>query len=126
MKKILSVFAIAGVMMLIYSCSKDNGSDNSNGNGTGNPPTTSQCDNVSKTWSNDVSPLISSFCNQAGCHNTGSANGPGPLTNHAQVFAARTQIRDAVQAGRMPQNATLTADQKNKIICWIDSGAPNN
>ena len=35
-----------------------------NGNGTGNPPTTSQCDNVSKTWSNDVSPLISSFCNQ--------------------------------------------------------------
>jgi len=121
MKKVLCVFAIVGIIMLLYSCSKGNGSDSGNGN-----PTTSACDNISKTWSTDVSPLISSFCNQPGCHSTGSSNGPGALTSYAQVFAARNQVRDAVQSGRMPQNATLSADQKNKIICWIDNGAPNN
>jgi len=26
----------------------------------------------------------------------------------------------------MPLNATLTATQKNAILCWIDNGAPNN
>jgi hypothetical protein len=31
-----------------------------------------------------------------------------------------------VLSGLMPQNATLTTAQKNTIICWIDSGAPNN
>jgi hypothetical protein len=28
--------------------------------------------------------------------------------------------------GSMPKNSTLTNDQKDKIICWIDAGAPNN
>jgi hypothetical protein len=31
-----------------------------------------------------------------------------------------------IVSGTMPQNATLTPAQKNSIICWIDSGAPNN
>ena len=119
MKKVLCVLIIVGVITVIYSCSKSGGTNNPN-------PTPSVCDNISKTWSTDVSPLITSFCNQPGCHNTGSVNGPGPLTTHAQVFAARSQIRDAVQSGRMPQNATLSAEQKNKIICWINNGAPNN
>jgi hypothetical protein len=26
----------------------------------------------------------------------------------------------------MPQGSTLTTAQKNSILCWIDSGAPNN
>ena len=119
MKKVLCVLVIFGGITVTYSCSKTGGTDNGN-------PTPSACDNISKTWTTDVSPLINSFCNQPGCHNTGSTNGPGALTTHAQVFAARSQIRDAVQSNRMPQNATLSADQKNKIICWINSGAPNN
>ena len=119
MKKVLCVLVIMGVITVIHSCSKTEGNDNPT-------PTPSACDNISKTWSTDVSPLISSFCNQPGCHNTGSSSGPGALTTHAQVFDARNQVRDAVQSGRMPQNTTLSADQKNKIVCWINSGAPNN
>ncbi len=48
------------------------------------------------------------------------------LTNYTQVFNARTSIRTAVSTGAMPQNATLTAAQKNSILCWIDAGAQNN
>ena len=81
---------------------------------------------VNKNFAADINPIIQSTCNVSGCHATGSANGPGALTNHAQVFSARTAIRSAIASGTMPQGTTLSASQKNSIICWIDSGAPNN
>ena len=80
MKKVLCVLVIFEVITVTYSCSKTGGTDNGN-------PTPSACDNISKTCTTDVSPLINSFCNQPGCHNTGSTNGPGALTTHAHVFA---------------------------------------
>jgi hypothetical protein len=42
------------------------------------------------------------------------------------VFNARTSIRSAVSAGTMPKTGSISSSQKNSIICWIDSGAPNN
>ncbi len=84
------------------------------------------CNGVAASFSTDVNPLIQTFCNQAACHNPGSTNGPGPLTNYNEVFNARVAIRGQVLAGLMPQNTTLTAAQKNAIICWIDNGAQNN
>lgn len=116
-------FMITGVIMLpvilLVACSKDEDTRN-------DPAPTLNCSTVPKTWSADVSVIIQASCNQTGCHAAGSNNGPGPLTNYSEVFAARVNIRDAVQSGRMPKNSTLTADKRNSIICWIDSGAPNN
>jgi len=123
MKKMCWMLLLAVTVFIFNACSK---SDDGGSNNPVPAPSTTACDAVAKTWSIDVSPLISSFCNQAGCHNSGSTNGPGPLTNHAQVAAVASQVREAVRTGRMPQNATLTLDQRNKIICWIDNGAPNN
>lgn len=84
------------------------------------------CDEIAKTFATDVNPIIQTYCNQPSCHTNGSVNGPGPLTNYTQVFNARSVIRSAIQSGLMPQNATLTAAQRNTIICWIDNGAPDN
>ncbi|HMU47641.1 MAG TPA: hypothetical protein PKC72_14825 [Chitinophagaceae bacterium] len=111
---ISSAFII--VTALFLSCSKD---DNGGNN-------TVVCTNTTKSFSTDVNPIIQTFCNQSNCHNPGSTNGPGALTNYSQVFNARNAIRGQVAAGLMPQNTTLTTEQKNSIICWIDSGAPNN
>jgi hypothetical protein len=110
------VFMFAAV--LIISCSK---TDSPGGNNH-----TVDCSAGPKSFATDVNPLIQTFCNQANCHAPNSVNGPGPLTNFTEVFNARAQIRAQVLAGLMPQNTTLTAAQKNTIICWIDSGAPNN
>ena len=114
------------VSCLIISCSKrgtvSNGGSNVNGGGV----TAASCTSVPKSFATDVNPIIQSFCNVSGCHNTGSTNGPGPLTNYSQVFSARISIRTAIATGAMPQNATLSAAQKNSILCWIDSGADNN
>jgi hypothetical protein len=84
------------------------------------------CDNVPKDFTTDVNPLIQTYCNQTACHDANSVNGPGPLTNYTEVFNARDRIKGQVEAGLMPQNTTLTTAQKNIIICWINSGAPNN
>lgn len=100
----------------IISCSKG---------GSGSDPNV--CDNVTnKNFATDVNPIIQTFCNKSGCHNPGSINGPGSLTTYAEVFNARSAIRPAIASGLMPQDATLTTAQRNTIICWIDSGAPNN
>ena len=109
------------VSCLIISCSKS-----STANGGSGGVTTTNCTSVPKSFATDVNPIIQSFCNVSGCHNSGSTNGPGPLTNYNQVFAARISIRAAIASGAMPQNATLSVAQKNSILCWIDSGADNN
>jgi len=48
------------------------------------------------------------------------------LTTYQQVFNARTSVRSSVASGSMPKGSTLSDAQKNAILCWIDSGAPNN
>jgi hypothetical protein len=115
MKKAFLIASVTFVFLLFFSCSKkDQGPDNT------------VCNGVAKNFGTDVNPLIQTYCNQAACHDNNSFNGPGPLTNYAEVFNARVAIRGQVQAGLMPQNTTLTTAQKNTIICWIDNGAPNN
>lgn len=114
--------ALSGLVMLTlfvfisFSCSKDNDNGGSS----------LDCSTVAKSFATDVNPTIQATCNVSGCHATGSTNGPGPLTNYTQVFNARSAIRTAVANGRMPQGSSLSASQKNSILCWIDSGAPNN
>jgi hypothetical protein len=116
MKKMYLYLSALALLLLVVSCSKS---------GSGDDPAVT-CDGTPKTFVTDVNPLIQSFCNQPSCHTNGSSNGPGPLTNYTQVFNARSAIRSAVSSGFMPRNATLSTAQKMAIICWIDSGAPNN
>lgn len=113
-KLIGSVFILAVFFSL--SCSKDGGGSD-----------LMDCSTVSnKAFAAHVNPIIQSSCNIGGCHSAGSSNGPGALTNYSEIFSARSQIREAVRSGRMPQGSSLSATQKNSIICWIDGGAPNN
>lgn len=81
---------------------------------------------TNKQFVSDVNPIIQTYCNQPACHDAGSTNGPGPLTNYTQIFNARAAIKDQVAAGLMPQNTSLTTAQRNTIVCWINSGSPNN
>lgn len=109
-----SKWAIILMITLFYACSKSK-----------SEPFTTDC-STEKSYASDVSPLIAEFCATAGCHASGSNNGPGALTSYAQVYSARAAIRSSVSNGSMPENTTLTAAQKNAIICWIDAGASDN
>jgi len=119
-KTIILTFTAALALFIISSCSKGSG-------GGGGGGTTVNCSAVTnKAFNADVLPIILASCAIAGCHAAGSTNGPGALTNHREVFGARSSIRSAVSSGQMPKNSSLSTSQKNSIICWIDSGAPNN
>jgi len=108
----------------IASCSK---SSSSTGGGGGGGGSTLNCSTVPALFGANVSSIISTSCaTNAGCHGAGSINGPGPLLTHAQISAASAAIKVAVSNGTMPKTGTLTTDQKNTIICWVNAGALNN
>ncbi|MEP7251471.1 MAG: hypothetical protein ABI683_03800 [Ginsengibacter sp.] len=89
---------------------------------------TDPCAGLSYKFLADVQPIINSHCaTSPGCHAAGSINAGGPLTNYTEVFNQRLKINLAVSANSMPLPPdTLSSAQKNKIICWINSGAPDN
>lgn len=123
MKK--TTFLISAIALLIFfSCSKGNGPVNNNNNNNNNQL---NCSGVPKSFSADVNPVIQSTCaTNATCHGSGSVHGPGELLTYTEIFNANASIRSAVASGIMPKTGSLTAGQKNSILCWIDSGAPNN
>jgi uncharacterized membrane protein len=109
---IIILFTMAA---LYLSCNKDNGGSSVD------------CSTVSnKAFAADVNPIIQASCNIVGCHAAGSSNGPGALTNYSEVFNSRSRVRSAISSGSMPQGSSLSASQRNSIICWIDNGAPDN
>lgn len=113
MKKTTFIFS-ALIMVLVLACGKDPVDPNTN------------C-STPRSYAGDVSPIIQSSCaTNSSCHGSGSSNGPGQLLIYADVFNAKNNIRTAVASGTMPKTGSITSDQKNAIICWIDSGAPNN
>ncbi len=116
MKKTIVVLAIV-VIGVVAGCSK------SSGGGGGGAPVT--CTGT-QSFSADVNPIIQANCTSSGCHDATSSNGPGALMTYQRIFDARALIRSAVNSGTMPKNGSLSAAQRAAIICWIDSGAPNN
>lgn len=118
-KKLIFTITSASIIFFISGCSK--------GNGVSNPPPADPCAGLSFKFSADVQLIINTSCaTSPSCHAAGSNNPGGPLTDYNLIFAKRSSIKFQVENGLMPKGGSLTADQKNKIICWINSGAPNN
>lgn len=69
-----------------------------------------------KSYLNDVKPLMQSYC--VSCHNT--------YSSYSGVKSSAASIRSSIVGGSMPKGTTMTDDQKNNIVCWIDAGMPNN
>jgi hypothetical protein len=74
------------------------------------------CNGSTKSYSVDVSPLIQSNC--VSCHST--------YGSYAGAKASASSIRSSIVSGSMPKGSSLSEDQKNTIVCWIDAGMPNN
>jgi len=113
MKKTIAFVLLAGLIGIL-SCKKSGASY------------TPSCSGTTPTFAASVSPLILSSCATSGCHASGSHNGPGALTTYSQIKSASSSIRSSVVSGSMPENSTLSSDQRNTIVCWIDAGANND
>ncbi|MCU0382512.1 MAG: SprB repeat-containing protein [Cyclobacteriaceae bacterium] len=72
----------------------------------------------------EIKNIISASCNFSTCH--GGGQSPN-LTSYAGVSANQAKIKAELVSGRMPTGqGTITAENRQKIICWIDDGAANN
>ncbi len=85
------------------------------------------CSGVSLSFTTDVYPIILASCaTRSACHGSGSNNGPGPLLTYAQINSSKSDIQSSVASGEMPREGSLSANEKNIIICWITNGASDN
>lgn len=100
--KIIS--ALIGVVFFA-SCKKDS-----------NTTYTPTCDGTTKSWVTDVKPIMDGYC--ANCHSSFSI--------YSSVSNSLSSIRSKIVDGTMPKSFSLTTAQKDKVVCWIDNGAPNN
>ena len=118
--KTVKVISLAGgtlLAILFAGCSKSS---------TNTTVTPSACSGTAYSYSTDVRPIFVSSCAISGCHDAASTNSGGPFTTYALIKAKASIVEGQVNAGLMPQTGSLTADQKKKIVCWVESGAPNN
>ena len=105
--------------LLLNACTK--------GSGGATPSPTDPCAGLSFKFLSDVQPIVNTTCaNSANCHGAGSVNSGGPLTDYNSIFNKRSNIKFQIENGLMPKAGSLSTADKNKIICWINSGAPNN
>jgi hypothetical protein len=123
MIKIKIVFSMLFIAAgFAIGCSKGSGSA---GNDPGQPA--ANCEAIHATFSGDIAPLIQTQCAiGSGCHAAGSNNGPGQLTSFNEIRAASSNIKSAVESGRMPLGGSLSQTQINLVKCWVDSGSPAN
>jgi hypothetical protein len=85
------------------------------------------------TFHKDVEPILQTRCQ--GCHRPGEI-GPLSLLSYQDVRPWAKAIRSAVATGKMPpwspdphygkftNDLSLTSTEKDKIIAWVDAGAP--
>ena len=124
MKKITScILLFIALGSMTESCSKSAVSNPPGGTGG----ITFSCTGISPKFGADVQPIFNTVCSISNtCHGAGSTNSGGPFTNYSQISAKTANIRTAILSGIMPQSGSITQAQINNLICWIDSGAPNN
>lgn len=104
MKKL--IFASLMLAGLASSCKKDSSTT----------PYTPSCDGTEKSYTADVKPILQNAC--INCHSN--------LSTYSQVYSSRSSIRSVIVSGSMPRGSSLSAAQKDAIVCWIDNGAPEN
>jgi uncharacterized membrane protein len=74
------------------------------------------CSGAPKTFSADAKPALQSNC--VSCHSQ--------YANYNSVKNEAASIRSAIANGSMPKGKKMSDTDKNKVMCWIDSGTPNN
>lgn len=76
------------------------------------------------SYTNEIKNIINASCNLSQCH--GGGRQPN-LTTYANVNTNKTTIKSVLLNNSMPNSpGTITSENRQKIICWIDDGALNN
>lgn len=82
------------------------------------------------SYINDVKPIISASCAIPGCHN-GDNGADRNWTVFSNLQGKSSNVKDRITRppgapGHMPLVGSITVDQIQAIVCWVDQGAQDN
>lgn len=78
------------------------------------------------SYDGTILPIFNAVCNNVGCHPT---NGNWFNYDVAKANAGTIKTRILLPDGnpsKMPASGSLSAQQIEQIVCWVDNGAPKN
>ncbi|MBI1318538.1 MAG: redoxin domain-containing protein [Candidatus Hydrogenedens sp.] len=88
----------------------------------------------SLSYADDIAPILESKC--VTCHDQGGM-GPFAMSNYEKVQVWASMMRETIRTGRMPpwhadeetgpylHDRSLTVDEEQKLLAWIEQGAVN-
>ena len=109
------LFFLAVISFAFSGCTKDKGEF------------AIKCDpSADVSYSAEIKPLLDVNCNTSGCHTNGFA--AGDFTSYQGIVSKfdNGSLKKRVEEKTMPPSFELPDDEIQKIVCWINAGAPNN
>jgi hypothetical protein len=94
-------------------------------------PLTYECLNDEEvSYNEDVRPIVLSNCAISGCHN-GDNGADKNWLNFASFQSNAADVKDRITrpvtaSGHMPQTGSISREQIQTIVCWVDQGAQFN
>ncbi|HZI23551.1 MAG TPA: hypothetical protein VFD46_00655 [Chryseolinea sp.] len=82
------------------------------------------------SFSSQVNPIINTSCAIPGCHN-GDNGADKNWTIFSNFQANKADVKDRITrppgtSGHMPAVGSITQQQIETIVCWVDQGGQNN
>jgi hypothetical protein len=89
---------------------------------------TTDCDKI--TYAKDIEPIMKSNCAITGCH-IPNGSGPSDYTSFdgVKIDAESGELKKRMIDGNpnfMPPAGKLPQTDLDKVVCWLNAGAPNN
>jgi hypothetical protein len=122
----ISVCMIVMLMIFLNACTKQNEQTLISDSGS-----QTTCDTTNMSYSTDINPILENNC--VSCHNTTQANDGVILTDYNNVLIQinNGNLVNVIEHNpgypEMPQGLPqLSSCTINKIVAWVNRGAPNN
>jgi hypothetical protein len=82
------------------------------------------------SFSEEVFPIVQNNCAISGCHN-GDNGADKNWLNFSLFKSNAADVKDRItrpvtDSGHMPQTGSISREQIQTIVCWVDQGAQNN
>ncbi len=85
---------------------------------------------VTVSFADEVNPIINTSCAIPGCHN-GDNGADKNWTVFSNFQSNKDDVKDRITRppgtpGHMPAAGSITDEQIQTIVCWVDQGGQNN
>jgi|SRR5687767_3922235 hypothetical protein len=109
------------VLLIVFQSCENNGLPE---------PEIDECDGSVVSYKDQIKPIINTSCAITGCHN-GDNGSDRNWTILSVLQAKKDNVKDRVTRpvgvpGHMPLVGSITSDQIQMIVCWVDQGGLNN